>query len=422
MQAGIGQFLTYDQIVQKQAPQFTELLRGMRAVRLVRRPREFGTSLLGTRTGKGAPICVSLVIDGVPQVLQNEYSAAGTLVGSESPDNFLDVSNVGAIEVYDTSERPAGFGNDFCALVVVWTRTRLGLLSGGVPPDTIHSNDVIHGLADFPGDTPCTPPAPSDTAAFGVFATLREVPAVRGSTQAWRAYKDSVVASIGRWVVLPSEILLPAFGAPFARPGARKAGDNRAVAPTLSAVVVFTLDSAGALTAAHIAASSLSGAVDTSLLAGLARAASANAFPRLPSNANRPVVRFDLAVSSVGVPGDAPGALLGRLEVPVWRLSREAVRRPPVTSADSAGSDLSGTEGLAFQAVIDADGRLVGRTVRLVSGPASDSLVARDGHYGVRVAQALERFRFEPAMIGSCPVSQLVVQPLSASHQATDTR
>ena len=79
----------------------------------------------------------------------------------------------------------------------------------------------------------------------------------------WTTYTDSVLSVIDRWSVLPTDLRLPTFG-PCSRPmpppadGTRMTGVGD-VAPTLSSVFVFTLDSSGSLTDARVAASALSG-------------------------------------------------------------------------------------------------------------------------------------------------------------------
>ena len=253
LQAGIGQFLTYDQILQKNAPQFSELLRGMRAITLVHRPQQSGTVLLGTRPGKGAPTCVSLVVDGVPQPLRDEHSAKGTtLIGSQSPDGLIDVSNVGAIQVYEPSERPAGLGEeDFCVLVVVWTRTRLVLpVVSKTLLDTTSVRQAIRGHAQLDSGSACTPPPPADTMDVTLYAVLQAGPSQAAMGRAWAKYRDSILTLIQRWFVFPTELSLPVLSPAFQRrqqTGNGQDEDNQSAdaAPILSDVIVFSLDSAG---------------------------------------------------------------------------------------------------------------------------------------------------------------------------------
>ena len=139
---GIGQFLTYDQIQSKHATAFTQLLQTLGGISVMSSSMQPGGATTGTR-GPGS--CVSYVVDGVPQLQLMEHTVDNGAIGGESPDNLIDVSQVGAIEVYSSSERPAefhgqqehpmlpgspvprvGLDRQQCALVVVWTRGRRG--------------------------------------------------------------------------------------------------------------------------------------------------------------------------------------------------------------------------------------------------------------------------------------------------------
>ena len=143
---GNGQFLTYDQIASKHATSITQLLQGMTGTSVMPSSLMPGSAASGTR-GPGS--CVSYVVDGVPQLQLMEHTVDGGVISGESPDNLIDISNVGALEVYSASERPAefqsmqehpmqpgtppprvGIDRQQCALVVVWTKAKAGV-SGG---------------------------------------------------------------------------------------------------------------------------------------------------------------------------------------------------------------------------------------------------------------------------------------------------
>ena len=130
---GFGYFLTYDQIVRKQATAFGDLIKNIPGIEAVHTPD--GWMISSKRSG-----CVSYVLDGVPLHVVKPVIVAGTPgqqlgpgtpVGTalvpDSPDNYIDANAPGAIEYYESVERPTQFGSKGCALVVVWTRTRLGL-------------------------------------------------------------------------------------------------------------------------------------------------------------------------------------------------------------------------------------------------------------------------------------------------------
>jgi hypothetical protein len=142
MKMGIGQFLTYEQIQRRHATRLAQLLDQMRGIYVsIKDPKSFDYSVQGTH---GIASCVGYVVDGVPQVQLPPTPAHP----GDGADNFMDPSMVGAIEVYSSSEGPAQFGPGLmerappvaadapprvdvdaqqCALVVIWTRARLGL-------------------------------------------------------------------------------------------------------------------------------------------------------------------------------------------------------------------------------------------------------------------------------------------------------
>jgi Carboxypeptidase regulatory-like domain len=152
VQGGMGEFMTYEQIVQSHATRVTQLLQRLPGVMfgelpwaddgtldangslVVNGPQHVGGEVNGMWL-QGS--CVAIAIDGVAQ---------GVLEGQDI-DNLLEPSDVGAIEVYGASERPGPTGPGIggagqtpltlvghwnsvqppCALVTIWTRQRLGL-------------------------------------------------------------------------------------------------------------------------------------------------------------------------------------------------------------------------------------------------------------------------------------------------------
>jgi hypothetical protein len=442
MRMGIGQYLTYDQIVRKQATTFSQLLQSMRGIRLWQNQHQFGTSAESTR---GAGSCVAYVVDGVPQNqmmdLQPSLSGADLSIGPESADNLIEPSLVGAIEVYSSAGRPTGFGGTIerplggsgdhspsidlnaqqCVLVMVWTRARLGLTAGGTAATAngaVGGEEVTRGRAAFSPDAACNPPSSVDTTDLAVYATVQGSPPASMSDTAWAQYKGNVLGVLDRWSVLPSQLILPTFGLPFARragsDAAASAHPDLDVAPTISNVIVFTLDATGALTSARVAASSLSGGADTSMLAMVERAGAAHDFPRLPPVESRPdSVHLYLVVASVEpVPGTR-AAILGQLEVPVWRLSRPARLAAGQQPGDGdARRDSVRTDRVTAELIVDAEGRAVETTARILGGAGAKS----DESAG-RFLHMLQQFQFEPALIGACRISQLIIQSFAIPNR-----
>ena len=118
-----GVLFNLDQIVRKQAPAFGALLFGVPG--LLARPNPGGEwYVLSLHSG-----CVSYVVDGQPLNVVDGYVVIGTpgqvlapgspvytAIGAASPDEFIDAHDVGAIEVYQASERPTQFGSNGCAV------------------------------------------------------------------------------------------------------------------------------------------------------------------------------------------------------------------------------------------------------------------------------------------------------------------
>ncbi len=420
MRAGLGFFLTYDKILKKRATQFTDLLREVPGLKVTYAGFPARAFVSGTR---GLPNCVSYVVDG------SELN-----VGTESADYLIGARDIGAIEVYAPSERPtmwgavgAASGTDECMLVVIWTRTLLGLslAAPSAANDTATGRDhVIRGVPAFDSGSQCVPPAATDTLDFPIYAILRGAPSLPMPKAAWMAYSDSVLSVVDRLSVLPTELMLPSFGIPFVRGpegnSARAHGGERLVSPALSTVIVFTLDSSGGLAGARVAASSLSGAADTAVLAMLQRAAGAHALPAPPSLAGAAAsAQFNLVVTSIQPAAGTRAAVLGQLEAPVWRLSSAARLAPgpqPGDSTRTLGRPVT-SDSATVEMVVDALGRVARGTARGIGAPVGMRSGEVEAGYAGRIAQTLSGLRFEPARIGGCPVSQLVIQSVAVPRR-----
>jgi hypothetical protein len=435
MEAGNGQFLTYEQIVQKQAPKFSLLLRGMRGVKVWRNSTnpamQFGEIVEGTR---GAGSCVSFIVDGVPQQELNSRDA----------DNIVDISSVAAVEVYSPSERPAQFGSleerppevgnpasdpidpaqrvrvdQQCTLVMVWSLGRLGLPARDTKPiqgqgttEPTSPSEVTEALAVFRGDATCKPGLTQDTTNLVIYATLEGTPPGSVTDSAWTRYRDTVLSVLERFAALPSQLILPAFGLPLGRAGASVDGSGAdgglTVAPTLSNVIAFTLDPNGSLLHADVAASSLSGAADTSVLAAVQRASAVHALPPLPV-VQTPIDSAPLyfLVASIEPAPGTRAAVLGQLQVPVWPLAHRARLAPDPRNQDSAGT----ADSVMAEMVIDPAGRAVPSTVRTITGPSSGAASSRPP--ALWVDGLLQQLTFEPAVVGTCRVPELVLQKIA---------
>jgi Carboxypeptidase regulatory-like domain/TonB-dependent Receptor Plug Domain len=436
MKAGIGQFLTYEQIQQRHATRLSQLLDRMRGIEVHIAPKSYDYTVEGTR-GPGS--CVGYVVDGVPQTQlppTPQHPANG-------PDFLMDPSAVGAIEVYSSAERPVEFGPGLheqappvsgmpapaidlggqqCALVVIWTRARLGLtgsptgLSASNAPGSTAAQsatavpDIARGVPVFANDASCHAPAPADTVDLVVYATVEAARPERIPDSAWSSYKAGVLNALDRSATLPTELFLPVFGIPFAAAGKADGESSRdlRVAPTLSNVIQFTLDSGGALMSTHVAASSLSASADTMALAIVEGAGATHAFPRLPVAAGgQDSAQLLLLVASIEPTVGTRASVIGQLEVPSWHLTR-AVRLAATdqsrTGEDSRGQPLE--RDITIEAVISDAGRVIPSTLRVVGG--------LDGASWASLLNRALALQFEPALIGSCPVPELILQPLTS--------
>jgi hypothetical protein len=421
---GIGQFLTYDQIQSKHAASFTQLLQTLGGISVMSSSMQPG----GTTTGSRGPgSCVSYVVDGVPQLQLMEHTVDNGTIGGESPDNLIDVSQVGAIEVYSSSERPAefqgrqehpmlpgsplprvGLDRQQCALVVVWTRSRLGVLAGSTRAKSIATGDETRVEAVFGQDSACTTLPVHSTMDLTVYATLQGTPPRPAADSVWAEYEGHLLGAVRRWAVLPTELTLPSFDAADTG-GPHRSHQLRDVAPALSSVIGFTIDSAGALAEAHVAVSSLSGAADTSMLVMLTQAAAAHDFPPVPSSAAKAgPARFDLVISSGGAAPGTPAVIVGRIAVPVWHLSRPARLVPKLRRGDATPvrAGIPRADSVTIEAVVGTEGRVEMTTTRMMRDVG-------DTAFATRAAQVLSSLRFEPAQIAGCSIAQLVVQPIA---------
>ncbi len=439
MKEGIGQFMTYDQVVHRQASKFTDLLTAFRGLRLYNANKNFGQAKVeGTRA---AGSCVSYVVDGVPQGQQNDFFLNGngqmTSLGPETPDTFIDLSEVGAMEVYTTSDRPAEFASAYnappslpgdsaeygpqkidvgqqCVLVVVWTKGRLGIggssVASGETRSARETGTITYGRPVFLDEARCRPSPALDTTDLVIYATV-DGSAPRGiSDSAWSSYKAKVLEAIDRSAALPTELFLPVFGMPFSTTAENKAEGRRdqKVAPTVSNVIQFTLDTGGALVSAHVAASSLSPSADTAALAIVERAAATHTYPRLLSaSGGLDSAQFFLLIASIEPNVGTRAAVIGQLEVPAWHATRTVRVAGSDQSRENEDSRSKPPQGdITIEAVISDAGRVIPSTVRVIGG--------LDGASPASVLDRTLALQFEPALIGSCPVPELVLQPLTS--------
>ena len=304
MKAGAGQYLTYQQIERRQASKLSQLLNGMRGIEVRQDAKNFNPTVEGTR---GVASCVGFVVDGVPQAQLASTTVMGSVLAPDDADNLIEPSAIAAIEVYSSSERPVEFGAGLeerpptppgqplpaidlsaqqCNLVVIWTKARLGIPPSATPA-AAGDQSAARARPVFPNVAMCEPPPADDTVALAVVAALQTGQGGGPSDAAWSAYLNRVLSAVRNAFVMPTDLPLGVFGYPFkeSAPISKSAsGASTAAAPGFATVVVFSLDSAGGVSRLRVAASSLSGMLDTTILAAVSDAALAHTFPRLPAS------------------------------------------------------------------------------------------------------------------------------------------
>ena len=300
IQSGVGNIITLDQIEHQHTESATQLLQNVRGIHL----QTYSDPESRVMGSQGS--CVSFVLNGIPQ---KEFT-------SHDLDNLVSPDQIGAIEIYSSGDAPVAFAgaaggvattgseetlkgeatpsgitldvfdstkfdpkhspktdpsaaivpvpsgmSTSCSVVVIWTRARLGIAGSDGPTAKKPMKAVASGAAMtrgsalFPttGGPVCAPPIPMDTVRLNVYAVLQSTLGPDLDT-AWIRYSDRVLDAFRQAFALPSQLVLPVFGYayPALEPSSLKAR-GAAVAPLFSTVVVFTLDSTGAVHEARVA-------------------------------------------------------------------------------------------------------------------------------------------------------------------------
>jgi hypothetical protein len=224
----------------------------------------------------------------------------------------------------------------------------------------------------------CTMPPSFETTEMPIYGTLTAVPALgpRG---------PQVLAAIRHQFHLPDNVSLPVYGYEF----------DKKVAPTLTGQVTFNLNGAGHVTDAEISATSLTALVDSMLIGAVRRADSTHTFPTGAGG------NYALSLSSAVPRTGAQSTEFARVAVPVTPLAHTAT-----IDQDSPPANLPAGNGM-FEFVVDEHGHAMTKTLRTVSSSS--------GNFARAVARALELLRFDPAVTGTCPVKQVVMQPFQAT-------
>ncbi len=228
----------------------------------------------------------------------------------------------------------------------------------------------------------CATPTPIDTAGILIYGTL-----VAGTgTPLHEATARRMLDGLLQAFQLPSEVEFPVFA------DAADDANGATLHPTLSGEVTFTVDRTGRVANVTVDATSLSPVVDSALVAAVRKAEGSKTFS--PTTAGQ----FRLSLSSAEPGPDEWSGVFTRLRVPSWHFARRAQ-----LDSTSHLSALNTGRG-AFEVVVDEHGSAVPLTLRVV-GKTSPS-------FADSIQRALPRIRFTPAIIGACPVKQVLRQTL----------
>ncbi len=287
-----------------------------------------------------------------------------------------------------TGEQPAGFARRFPSTTAL---TRVEMEEDRLIDHTPIVDDVSPPSPVVTQTAPvakaCAIPTAIDTTNILVYGTL----VAQRARALGEAAGTRMLQAIQRAFHLPDKVALPVYA------NADDSDKGSTLLPTLTGEVAFTVDTGGHLSDVRVVTTSLSPVTDSVLVASLRQAAAARAFGRGIAG------QFALSVSSVQPPVNAWSVTLARVTVPAWHLARKASIDP-----DAPLPPLPLGSG-TFQFVVDEQGQPLPATLRVV-GHAPDG-------FAWNVARALPQLRFRPAVIGSCPVKQVVIQPITVSRK-----
>jgi hypothetical protein len=238
---------------------------------------------------------------------------------------------------------------------------------------------------------------------------------VRGDT-VLDAFRAVLLQGVRQNFVPPTPLSLPVYlvDAQGAPPSAE---------PGMYGEVMFSLSETGRLIDLQLAQSSLSTAIDRSLLGALSRADTARALP-LPREAgkSKPTKLYVTLQSGQEVPPG--GVLLFRLRVPMWHavtgVAPDSAHpgEPPKYPPDLARKGFIGRLDIEF--VVDEHGDVVPSTISLVHssvgrvlsamGATHEGTDAPLNQFALAVLPTVRTAHYVPARVDGCPVKSLVIR------------
>lgn len=203
-------------------------------------------------------------------------------------------------------------------------------------------------------------------------------------------YKPPAIISLPFWAKTPTM---------------RTIGDSLdTVGQGLDGSLVFRLTETGQLADTNILVATASPEFNTSLIAAVRRADSANALPLPDGEVKRDHGRIALRIVDLQrVDSFAHAVSLVRIAVPVFNLDEWArqLNDPPIRYPDVSVEE-GENDDVTVQYVVNINGRADTASLRILQGGHAEFMVS--------TVEALAATRFKPARIGECPVPQLVQQ------------
>jgi TonB family protein len=279
----------------------------------------------------------------------------------------------------------------------------------------------------------CALPATADSIEYRVYAMLYAPTETRydggqkpHADRVGSAFVGTVLRGIAAAYVMPERLRLKAY------PIRTDAGTAPFGSEAVFGEVTFVIDSTGMLTTAELTQSSLSPALDQSLLQALRRAASAAGGSWSFRASGSEARRFHLLITNDDLP-PGWGIQLFTFRTPVWHEVTYTAFDPrhpipaPIFPVDLAQPGFQ--ERLYAQYVVDEFGhpvmstfRFAGVTPEWAAHPIRADPSSPDAQlepFAWAVSQVLRRAHYIPATIGGCPAKMLGLYPFTFTSPET---
>jgi outer membrane biosynthesis protein TonB len=178
---------------------------------------------------------------------------------------------------------------------------------------------------------------------------------------------------------------------------------GRLVTLSIEGQVVFYAHRDGTIDQVLLSQSTLSPALDSTLMAAVQRLDSNRTLPAFPSEIAPDLIRLRLTLG--GRDRRSPGQPFFVTRQATWKLDRPAsgsrYNRAPEYPVNARLAGV--TDSLVLSFVIDETGAAVMSTARFLAGTYRDFKLA--------VLEVIPGYKFNPAMIAGCPVAQRVAMP-----------